>query len=298
MAFNLLPLLLIGGAAAYVVTSDKKKKEEEKECPPTTTVSLGELSSVSTRATEKFGHNEDPSKEASFLVNELLPNGCSRASKDSTFKISIPEADKSWELSIPDTYMLLFASGISVRVHASKLTESQAKKLWTRELDWYKKLTGKNFDPSESAMELAKLVGEALFGKVGGGNPSEDLIPEDSCPGTLIYDIDEAELIKLTEAEARGRQLSPNDPFKIADVIFATVAPPACTKRDFGTIVTVSMSIGGGPQGSRTTDLAALYAMFVIEAAKSINLGPAQMAAVESEVASNYKQLTGKDLTL
>jgi hypothetical protein len=296
MAFNLLPLLLVGGAAAYVVTSEKKKREEV--CPPTTTVTLGELSSVSTRATEKFGQDDDPSKEASFLVNELLPSGCSRASKDSTFKISIPEVDKSWELSIPDTYMLLFASGISVRVESSKLTEAQAKQLWTRELDWYKKLTGKNFDPSESAMELAKLVGEALFGKAGGGNPSKDLVPEDSCPGNLIYDIDEAELIKLTEAEARGRQLSPNDPFKIADVVFAMVAPPTCTKKDFNTTVTVNVAIGSGPQGSRTTDLAALYAMFVLDAAESINLGPAQMAAVESKVASNYQQLTGKPLAL
>ncbi|MCH7553365.1 MAG: hypothetical protein IIC82_05160, partial [Chloroflexi bacterium] len=100
----------------------------------------------------------------------------------------------------------------------------------------------------------------------------------------------------------QGRQLHPNDPFKIADVIFAATAPPGCTKRDFNTKVLMTMK----PPGSSSEyepivlemDMASMYAMLVVEAANKMGLSPAQKSVIQSKVADNYQALTGKPLSL
>jgi hypothetical protein len=312
MAANFLPLLLVGGAAAYVVTQDKKKKD--KECPPTTTITLGELESVMAQAREKFGEAADPSQEASFIVNGLLPKGCSRASKNSEFKIQIPEVEKSWEISIPNAYMFSFMGTLGIRKESGKISADQAQKFWVRELGWYKSVTGKNFDVhSSGVLELAHILGDAIkkamedSGLMDGkpkpapsnGNGSGPLPDLASCPANFDWDVDEQEFIKMEQAHALGRQMHPNDPFKAADVVFESVVMPGCTKKDYESTVTMKMVLPGAPpDATMTLDLAALYAMFVLEAGDKMNLGPAKTQALESKVASNYQQLTGKPLAL
>jgi len=320
MAANLLPLIVVGGAAAYLVTSDRKKKEKAKVCPPSTTITLGEMNSVATRANEKFGEGDDPSQEASWFVTQLLPAGCSRASKDSEFKITIPDVEKAWVVSVPDAYMMTFMTSLGGRVGTGKLTKDQAEKFWARELDWYKKTTGKNFDiASLELKELAIHIGDAVVKALAAlgigegkspdkpkptpapsnGNGSEPP-PMGACPASFDWDVGAQEMADLEQAHALGRQLHPNDPFKAADVVFESLVMPGCTKKDYESIVTVRFipSSGDDPIPMNQMDLAAIYAMFVLDAADRMALGPAKMQAIESKVASNYQQLTGKPLAL
>jgi len=311
MAANLLPLLLVGGAAAYVVTQERKKQEDKAECPPTTTVTLGEMESVAKRAHEKYGNAADPSQEANFYVRELSPEGCNRASVESTFKLQIPDTNESWEITLPDTYMMTFATSLGARTETGKIDLDQAEKFWTRELDWYKKVTGKNFDISTLNLEsLLKHLGASMQGaldKLGlkGGSkrppknqPKKPEGPMDggACPATFVYDYDMDEDIRNMAMFEEGRNLHGNDPFKVADFMFSNIVPPGCTKADFESIVNINMHMPGHPTQTAEMDLAAFYASNVMLAAQKLGLGPAKMAMIEDKVKSNYQSLTGKPL--
>jgi len=309
MAANFIPLIIAAGAVGYLATKDTKKKDKDANCPPLTKITVGEMQSVAARAEEKFGKIEDPSEEANFFVRQLLPEGCNRASKDSKFQLEIAESGKSWEIDIPSAYIMTFGSALGARFQKGAVTKDQGDKFWARELDWYKSVTGKNFDIEALGLsDLAKDIGESMlaslsemgFGSMVGGPKgapdSSELPAPGKCPSNFEWIFDSEEDERLKAAFNQGRQLFPNDAMKIGDVMFQSVVFPGCTKRDFDSTVTMVLAMGGEPQPVNKIDLAAFYAMMVLEAANMMGLSPAQNVMLEDQVASDYQALTGRPL--
>ena len=151
MAINFLPLVLLGGGAAYVVT--KKKKDKDKgQCPAEVKTTMGEAESAAQRAQAKHGNSASPFKEAEFFVKAIMPKGCGPASYKTRIKatLELPKLGKpiTVDLSATDVYMLALGEAISYRLKTGKLKDHQAEKFWTDGLTWYKKTTGKEFDPT------------------------------------------------------------------------------------------------------------------------------------------------------
>ena len=298
MAMNLLPLLLVGGAAAYVVTSEKKKAKE-KECPASSKVGVGEFATVALAAVDTHGKDPDPSKEISYYMKELLPKGCTIASNGSSITFSMPGTEKSLHLTIPDFNAFMTLSAWARRLQDGVITQEQYTTGIADLSKWYKSVTGENLDLLKlkefavSMMDYAKDFPEEEAGSTEPAGPT--------CPPVFEYLYDEQEDAKMSAAFDQGRQLHPNDPFKIADVIFAATAPPGCTKRDFNTKVIMTMR----PPGSSSEydnvlemDMASMYAMLVVQSASKSGMSPSQLNVIQSKVADNYQALTGKPLSL
>ncbi len=303
MAVNLLPILLLGGAAAVVVTQKKKKDEDEKKCPPTTVITIGEMKGVAERALAKHGGKEDPADEANFFVNEVLPPGCHRASVNSRVKIQIPGEKNDFEMTIPDVYMLTFAQSLSTRANDGKVSEEKGEEFWARELDWYKKTTGTNFDPARTGIvELGKAVLRAMqdaMEKVGGKPSKRGLpLPPGVCPTAFEWDLNPGalqELEAIIQAEiSRGNR----DAFKIGDAMLHSISPPGCTKSDYQSVVHMVMAMPGIEPEKIKTNVAVIYGGFVWGVAKGLLdrniIGPPKIAQIRSKILGNYKTLTGE----
>jgi len=307
MAVNLLPIVLVGGAAAVVV-SQGKKKEKAKKCPPTTVITVGEMKTVAERAVAKHGSAADPAAEANYFVNEVLPPGCNRSSVNSKVKIQIPGSKNDFEMTIPDVYMLTFAQSLSTRVDGGALGEKEAEKVWARELDWYKKTTGTNFDAARTGIvEFGKAVLESLkaaMDEAMGGNgkppPGPGPIPKlGGCPKVVSIDIGAADpaVQQAIEAEiAKGNK----DPFKLADVVMAVSFPQGCSKSDFNSTVNVMMTPPGGegPTIAGSYDMSTFYGISAWSISRMLlkrNLiGAPKLDAIKAKILNDYQKLTGK----
>lgn len=305
MAMNLLPLLLVGGAAAYVVTSEKKKAKA-KECPASSQVGIGQFATVALAAVDTHGKDPDPSKEVSYYMKELLPKGCTIASNGSSITFSMPGTEKSLHLTIPDFNAFMTLSAWARRLQDGAVTQEQYNTGIADLSKWYKGVTGENLDLlklKEFAMSMMDYAKDFPDEKGGNGNGNGSTEPDEpTCPPVFEYVYDEQEDVKVAAAFDHGRQLHPNDPFKVADVIFAATAPPGCTKRDFNTKVLMTMKPPGSSSGYEPAvlemDMASMYAMLVMEAANKMGLSPSQKDIISSKVADNYQALTGKPLSV
>ena len=305
MAMNLLPLLLVGSAAAYVVTSEKKKKDT-KECPASSKVSMTELATVGMVAVTDHGKSPDPSDEIAYYMKEVLPKGCTISSKGSHIKLTFPGVETPFDLTIPDFYAFTYIGAWGRRREEGIITEEQLNAALSELFKWYKSVTGENLDLmkigefGDFLMEVGGSIMTDMPGSIDQGEPTES--EESTCPPVFDYVYDEQEDAKMAAAFEQGRQLYPNDPFKIADVTFAATAPPGCTKRDFNTKVLMTIN----PPGSSSEydapvlelDMASMYAILVMEAADRIGLSPSAKDIIASKVADNYQMLTGKPLSI
>lgn len=293
---NLLPLLLVGGAAAVAVSQSKKK--EEKKCPPTTVVTLGEMRSVADRSSTKYGSISDPSQEANHFINEILPPACNRSSSNSRVKIQVQEIEKGFEMTIPDLYMLTFAQCLSLRVDSDRLAAQEAEKFWARELDWYKKTTGSNFDAARTGIaDLGKIVLEVIRGSI---IPKPDRTPPKmgGCPTQINLDmIQSASIIQtLVDKEISSGN---RDPFKMAAAALVSLFPQGCSKSDYGTSVslTAQASPNEPPIVSPPIDMAAFYGRIAWEIAKRLlelnMIGSPKLDVIKSKILSDYSKLTG-----
>lgn len=290
---NILPLLMFGGAAAVVVAQTKKKGEKERLCPPTTVVTLGEMRSVADRSSTKYGSISDPSKEANHFINEILPPACNRSSANSRVKIQVQEIEKGFEMTIPDLYMLTFAQCLSLRVDNAVLATQEAEKLWSRELDWYKKVAGSNFDVARTGIvDLGKIILEVIKGSL---SPRPDKTPPrmGGCPTQVNLDmVQSASVIqKLIDEEIA---LGSDDPFTMADASLAALFPQGCSGKDYGTAV--SLTVEGEPI-SPPYDMAAFYGGIVWEIGKRLLelnvIGNNKLNVIKSKILSDYSKLTG-----
>lgn len=304
MPMNLLPLLLVGGAAAaYVVTADKKKKDEAKACPGTNKLSVGQLAPIGLAAFAKHGKKPNPTPEINHYIREILPKGCTRNSDGSLISITIPGIEESFDIPIPDFYAFMYMGASGRRVEEGVITKEQHDKNVIEIMKWYKETTGDNLDLIKMSafgaflMKMSDFVDDKKEGTDPGPDPGEDPAGP-TCPANFDWLINEESVDEMKAAFDAGRAQNPSDPFKVADVMFQAFVPPGCTKSDYQSKVTMTLQIGSGSAEPMTVDIAAFYAMLVLDAASLMNLGPAKMAAVESKIQSNYTALTGNPLVL
>jgi hypothetical protein len=299
MALNLLPLLLIGGGAAVVVTQARKKKEEEDRCPAETTIGFGELATVQKRATLKHGNEATPFNEARFFMKEALPAGCSPADKI-RIKLSFEDGGVI-DISAADFYMLVVYGALDERVQSGKIQQHQADKFKGDALDWYKKVTGKNFDPQVLLTGLMKGVGNAakkvLEGMMAGvAGLEKDEEPGGPCPAEWIFewgpDID-ARVDRIVDAEIAREN---KDPVSIGDALFKSMAPAGCSKTDYHNVVEFVIP---GVQ-SQMGNMAIFYVSLVFQGALRLNekglLPDKAMDQIHLMMNAWYKKLTGSDL--
>ena len=300
MALQFLPILLIGGGAAVVYTKQKEKKRKRSGagCAPENTVTVGEMATVAAQVDAKFGDKKEPFSAASYAIKALLPNGCNRNSKNSRIKVQISENGKAadFDVSVPDFYMLILSNSISQRFERGKITKEELRKYEAQGLEWYKKATGKNFDPATLGLEkliqaLGKAMLEAIEGAVKGGKKE---VKPARCPAEVDVDVDghRQEMAQfLGEQFSRGEK----DTFGLADQVFARIVLAPCTKRDFTTMANVLLD-----GEMRRFDLAAVYASIVMDIMQEQhrrNLITATEAMnVAGQVVDNYKRLTGHNL--
>ncbi len=309
MAIQALPLLLAGAGGVYVYTRAKKKKRARaKDCPPENTITLGSSQSVGIRSREKHGESASPFKQASYYIDEVLPEGCDKASKDSRVKMQLGTKEKpiNFDISVPDLYMLILSGAINERFSGGKLNQKQSEKFWADGLDWYKKTTEKNFDVASLGLEkfaeaLAVAMQEAMqnaFGEIadgGKGKKKEQL----SCPESvqIVVDPQKRNIIRnIYQSEiARGNK----NAFGIADEVFALLAPQNCTNRDFETRVEAVFVAPGGDDVMEL-NMASFYASIVFNVFEELLdariLSEAEANIGMAQLRGNYRKLTGEDL--
>lgn len=299
MAINLLPLVLVGGAAVVVVSKEKKKTKDAGKCPPQVAVGFGEWKGIYERAHEKFGQNPDPGPESTFVLNEALPKACSRASINSSVKLTVPGAKTEVVIPIPDMYLLIFDQAAGRRLAGDVATKQQLDEYVNRELDWYKKTTGKNFDPNtEYFQNLMKAMAEmlqAVFEKLA----KEGKAKGGLCPKSIDLHAGRGEEMRvIAEALMAGGN---KDAFQMADVVFGDIFPD-CSKSDYRSIVRVVEPMPGqqDPQPVMIMDLSAFYAGIVIGFSEKLlekNLigVPKHQTNVE-KMKAEYQKLTGNPL--
>lgn len=266
MAANLIPLVLLGGGAAYVVTQ-KKKKKDKGQCPAEVKTTLGEAESAAQRAQAKHGEAASPFKEAEFFVKAIMPKGCGPSSYKTRIRatLDLPKSDKpvTVDLSATDVYMLALGQAIGRRLNTGKIKEHQAEKFWTDGLTWYKKTTGKEFDPNALGLEifediegflkeLAAGIKEAGAGWLGKKPKGEGSMPDDpmdgmtggldsfphGCPPEYIFDVT-PEILEKMDRTAQIAAAKTPDPYMVADAIFNAIVPKGCTKESKDTIIEI-----------------------------------------------------------
>lgn len=303
MAVNFLPILLVGGAAAVVVSRSSKKKEKTSpKCPPTTVITLGEMRSVAERAVAKYGSDIDPAREANYIVNEVLPPGCNRSSIESKVKIQIPDVEKGFEMSIPDIYMLTFAQSLAARADDKRIAQQEAETFWTRELDWYKKVTGTNFDIGRTGIvEFAKVILELIknaIGKPARNDSSKSNAPDSmpklgGCPDKISIDLESFDSGSRAIMD-EDISIGVKDPFKISDKIISSLFHNLCSKSDYKSLVQITVN----GESVKSINIAAFYGMIAFAVSNRLlasNLiGPAQFDVIKSKIINDYQKLTGE----
>jgi hypothetical protein len=68
----------------------------------------------------------------------------------------------SIHVSMPELYLIIFSKMADDRVKSGQITETDAKSLFIRELDWYKKVTGKSVTIESLNAKLEKAVQDAI----------------------------------------------------------------------------------------------------------------------------------------
>jgi len=218
MAANLLPLILFGGAAAYVVTQQNKLKEEKEKCPKVNKITSGEIVTVFQQAENKFKGEPDPSPEANYVINALLPGACNRTSKDSEVIVTVKDFDATVDITIPEFYMIVVGNVADKKLQQGLLTQEKYEEIHAREMEWYKKTTGgaldmvklaNKFEPlsiavTKAMLEAAKDGGLDIGGSKGSGTDSTG-----DCPKNVTIDIQDMSNASITV------QVSPNETMKI-----------------------------------------------------------------------------------
>ena len=309
MAIQALPLLLAGGAGVYVYTRAKKKKERARKCPPENNITLGESESVTIRAMEKHGNAATPFPESAYYIDEILPAGCDKNSKDSRVKMQLGTKEKpvDFDISVPDLYMIILSGAINRRLESGKLNRKQAEKFWADGLNWYKKSTGKNFDVTSLGLEkFAEAIVVAMqeafkkifeqMGKKGNGKKGVE------CPDEFEYVItpdEQRNVQSIVNAELAREN---KNPFAIGDRVFDEVVLAGCSKDDYKSVVRLFIEFPGeAVKEVEVLNVASFYALLVWHVAESLAnrniIGAPQLQMIASQLRGDYKKLTGEDLT-
>lgn len=297
MALQILPILLLGGGAAVIYTKQKEKQRKKSgaACPPVTTVTIGELATVAAQMAEKFKNAKSPYGEVNYGLNQLLPKGCNKNSKNSRIKIQLTAEGEEidFDISVPDFYVMAVSNSVATRAEKGMITQEQAQAYQAKALEWYKKATGTVFDPSSLGLEkLARALGDAMQEAIGGKKlkPSKPA----KCPPKVVVDIEghRQEVVQFVGAAlAQGEK----NPFALAEHVFNKVVPEPCTKRDFTTMAEVHLKYE-----TKELDLAAVYAAIVLDILEEMVrrnlLGEMDVMNTFRQLADNYKMLTGRDL--
>lgn len=226
---NLFPLILVGGATAFVVSKDMKKRAKQK-CPTMNKFTDSELSAVSKRAISKFKDDPDPAPEAIYIVNELLPEGCNRASDGSNVTITFQVlGGASAEISVPELYIMIVGTAADRRYSNGMITDAQYREIYERESNWYKDATGSNLDMAGIAKKfenLAKAIAESLinskFENSDGECPTVVSVNLKDVPMTEVNGV-ELPSIAVSESSRGNKEI-----LHIGYQWFKTVIPAPC----------------------------------------------------------------------
>lgn len=270
MAGNLLPLLLVGGAVAYVLSS--KKTSEKKSCPPSTDITIGQMEAAGKIVYPMMKEGADPRVLVTAYLRELLPPGCSRMSKDSHVVLVVKDGegkDRRFKMTVPDFYMITIIDAAGSFFENQIIDKATYDRIAQEELEWYKKLMGKQFDSTSLGLDpLAEILYEGEDGFEGDFQEFDDASgprpkQPSACPASLKLEMDDFQpvmvdleepfqvgegqyieqlsipALALAEIEAGNR-----DAVDIANELWASVMPSACQPDNKQIEITMV-----GPQG-------------------------------------------------
>lgn len=306
MAAQLLPIFLLGGGAAYVYSKQKAKarKRSGADCPPENTVTIGEMATVSAQSEEKFKNEPDPFVEANYAIKHLLSEYCNRNSKNSRIKVQIADKE-ALDISIPDFYMMILSDRTGVRVDRGMITKDQADAIQAHAFDWYKKTTGKTFDPSnlgleKFAMAFAMAMKEAIEKGLKEGKmtplPGPTPGPMGECPSRVIIDLSDNQrnqiVTQMKQMVANGER----SPFAMAEVFFQATMPEACAPKNFKTVVEARHN----GELFKTYNAASYFAAIVLDSMEELITQGLMTESTANQVFNDlkaaYKGLTGEEL--
>ncbi len=307
MALNFLPLLLIGGGAALVATQAAKKKREDECSTEEVTISAGELKTIADRAEAKHGNEATPFNQVRFFMSEALPSGCSAGDK---IRVKLDLSGHEFlDVSAADFYMLTTASAIDTRLKSGKLKDHQATKFWGDALDWYKKVTGKNFDQAALAADMMKGAGKLAQNLAEGfleamgdvGRTSEPGKKEQiaECPSEWSFTFDQPVIEHINHIVDSEIARENKNPRKIGDAVFESLAPEGCKKTDYQTAVEFVIDFTDW-KDTQMMNMATLYVALVLQGARRMEDNGAISESALNQLKINmnawYKGLTGSDL--
>jgi len=247
---NLFPLILVGGATAFVVSKDMKKRAKQK-CPTMNKFTDSELSAVSDRAVNKFKDDPDPAPEAIYIVNELLPEGCNRASDGSNVTITFQIlGGASAEISVPELYIMIVGTAADRRYASGMITEAQYREIYERESNWYKDVTGSNLDMAGIAKKfdnLAKAIAESL---INNKLKESDNSGSNECPSVVSVNVKNISMTEINSVELPSIAVSESsrgnkDALDIGYKVFRSLFPAPCTP-DMLDLEVLSRDAAGG----------------------------------------------------
>lgn len=214
----------------------------------------------------------DPRTLVTAYMRELLPSGCSRMSKDSHVVLVVKDnegKDRRFKMTVPDFYMITIIDAAGSFFDNELIDKATYDRIAQEELEWYKKLMGKQFDSSSLGLDpLAEILYEGEEGFEGEFEGFDDA-PEGSpkqpavCPASFKLTMDDLQpvmidleepfpvgdgeyieqvsipALALAEIEAGNR-----DAVDIANKLWASVMPSACQPDDKQIEITMV-----GPQG-------------------------------------------------
>ena len=297
MAANLLPLALLGAGAAIVVSREKKKREKAEECPSVVKIDAASLVSIDKRATAKHGNDRVPAAQANFALNEMLPDSCKRSSVNSKARV-VFSADNQIDVDIPKLYMLLYMSLLGSRVNDkvnASLGIDEAMKMWARELDWYKSVTGSDFNPNDPQyVALAKGFGEAMSDALENLLPGKKEKPQTMCPPNVDLHVDGLSLAHATELTQAMIDGGTTNPFELTSAYFEVVMPSSCKR----TSHTSNVRMYAQGKLVMVMDVALFYGNMVLQFAGDLTqmdkITNTDYLSVKGLVEYEYETLTGK----
>lgn len=253
MAGNIFPLLLVGGAAAYALSSQKASKK--KSCPPSTDITMGQMEAAGKIVEPMMKQGADPRVLSNAYIRELLPSGCSRMSKDSHVVLVVKDnegKDRRFKMTVPDFYMITIIDVAGSFFDNKFIDKATYDRIAREELEWYKKLMGKQFDSTSLGLDpLAEILYESEEGFEGDFKEFDDAPEIDDsgvCPASFeldfMRDLDpinikleipfpagENEFIEdldVPSVAVSEFNQGNRDAIDIADKLWASFMPPAC----------------------------------------------------------------------